>query len=260
MSPESKNIQFEPDIFRAIRWNLGFGVWEIPYEDPLSPKARKKLAAILSAKLNDRLKIFFKGKKQGTFKNTVTILKYLSKDLEYPSDFPHIFKKIRLNELEEELVFYRRCGRPSNNKIKGSEKIPHQSTLINILKKLEYEEILLRTPEIESTERSNLNKKKPNVYYSINPEIFRLPIITTTSERQPNNLAKMSKEVLTINYRELQKENKVLQELFENYRQMFQKSEKDLYAAKELLKEQGVSQPDEAISLWLSSSKLWARN
>src|SRR5208283_4899445 len=72
------------------------------------------------------------------------------------------------------------------------------------------------------------------------------------------NLAKISKEVLITNYRELQKENKVLQESFEKCRRRFNKSEKDLYAAKEILKERGVSQPDDAISLWHSSNKIWA--
>lgn len=275
LGSQFEKIQINPDKFLDIKWNLGFQSWEIPYDEPLSQKARKKLAAILSEKLNDRLKLFFKGKKQGTFKNTIILLKYLLKDLEYPHDFPHIFKKIRLNQLEEDLVFYRRCGRPkkSENKIEipqkdrrkihrnweksHSEKIPYQSTLINLFNKLVEEEILIKTPEIETTDRSKPNKKKPNTYYSINPEIFRLTINTAESKAKPDNLVKISKEMLIAKYRELQKENNDLKKYYNDYLIPLTKNQKDLFAAKEILKEHGVSQPDEAISSWLKSNKLW---
>ena len=248
LSPKLENIQFKPNDFLHLKLDLGLPIWRTQFDDPLPPEDLEKLATMYSEKLNVRLKIFLKGKKQGTFKFTILIVKHLLNRAELPCEF----KEYRLNELEEELVLSRRCGRPPKNKIKITEKIKNQPTLINLLNKLVDEEIVIKTPRIEHTERSNPNKEKPNVYYSINPEIFRLSMVSIESEVELTN------EVIYAKYRELENGNKILQKIIDNYRRMFQKNEKDLFAAKEILKERGISQPDDAISDRLSSNKVWA--
>jgi len=68
----------------------------------------------------------------------------------------------------------------------------------------------------------------------------------------------MSEEVFHAKNRELENEFKVSQRSYGNCRRMLQTCQKDLSAAMEMLKEQGISEPKDAIASWLSTNKVWA--